>query len=760
MHETDEAGIEQCEPIIDTLIQKLAQYGKQHASSLRAVWPLLRSRLPQAQRNEQGQFVISDEILRAMAADIDQKYGSDVHKWQAKNSLNRVLFLLKESKYLETKFVNVPQQVPRHLVTTLDGVTASDIQAALHLQKALLAGEAPAPPQDWKWGEDVWAFLVFYASLVLVSFVLLKRLPHRVLSLRNEDSRQVGWIGLPQFGTRDEVDHGRRVLLHFPLSPSTQRHLARLKHLLGTPRLSSANGTAPIFPKEWTVPKWQQRVLNRAWTVFVTHLLSGTGISVPSFSMKGLLEAGKVIALISDIPPFIVGINSSQIPVSPITGESFNRIFVRKPGPASSAILTVPGPPLSRRPRSGRPTSENLQLFQKIEKLRLLLRRDSDSRRRRDITESIFALITLASTGHDLETMDQDPILYNTVCYGRWLVSLLRGRHDNGSVATRASAIADAFFPTFAERSLTQWSGKDWIDAGEQILEDHETSASKASIVQFRDFLVTEMLTLPEQVKWNVKSLHKPRNRHAFPLVGFDDFDRALLACRLDFVPEHLWEILRVKMILGFYGGLRSMEATFLELQHLIPRPEPILEIRITKTPLGVRNLYLERLMPYTYLEEIMSLYYKRMESTHGDLRARLLATEEMSGYDSSYLASLAGMALRSAIPEPMCFHHLRHAFASWYLLRWLAAINAIDLASCKLSFTDHAVFREPLLTGLRQLLFGFQAPKLGQELTSHAIVVLSRLLGHSSPVTSISSYCHTTQIVTYLLMNQRRAIE
>jgi len=83
-------------------------------------------------------------------------------------------------------------------------------------------------------------------------------------------------------------------------------------------------------------------------------------------------------------------------------------------------------------------------------------------------------------------------------------------------------------------------------------------------------------------------------------------------------------------------------------------------------------------------------------------------------------------MALRSAITEPICFHHLRHAFASWYLLRWIAATNAIDLSSRKLSFVDRAVFQEPLLTGLRQLLFGFQPPKLGQELISNAIVVLS----------------------------------
>lgn len=757
MHETDKDGIEQVEPVIDKLIQRLGQYGTQHASSLRAVWPVLQRKLLQANRNEQGQFVITNELLSAMAADIDQKYGSDIHKWQAKNSLNRVLFLLKESKYLETKFLNVPQQVPRHLVTTLDGITATDIQAALHLQKVLSGGEPPAPPQGWEWDQDVWAFLVFYASLVLVSFVLLKKLPHRVLSLQNKDLRQAGWIGLPQFGARDEVEQGRRVLLPFPLSPYTQRHLARLKHLLGTPRLSSANGTAPIFPEKWANTRWQQRVLSRAWAVFVTHLLSGTDIPVPSFTMKTLLKTGKVIALVNDIPPFIVGVNSSQIPVSPITQDSFNRIFVRPPGAISSTVLTSPGPPLPRRLRSSRATRDDLQLFQKIEKLRLLLRRDSDSRRRREITESILVLITQATTGHHLESMKQDPILYNTVCYGRWLVSLFQGRHDNGSVATRASAIADAFFPSFAERPLIQWSGQDWIDAGGQILEDHETSASKASIVQFRDFLVTEMLTLPDQVKWNVKSLHKPRNRYAFPLVGFDDFDRALLACRADFVPEHLCEILRVKLILGFYGGLRSMEATFLELQHLIPRPEPVLEIRITKTPLGVRNLYLERLIPNTYLEEIMTLYYKRMEATHGDLKARLLATEEVSGYDSSYLASLAGMALRSAIPEPMCFHHLRHAFASWYLLRWLTAINAIDLPSSKFSFTDHAVFREPLITGLRQLLFGFQAPKLGQDVTSHAIVALSRLLGHSSPITSISSYCHTTQIVTYLLMNHSR---
>lgn len=757
MHEINQAGIERFEPVIDKLIQRLGQYGKQHASSLRTVWPLLQSRLLEEHRNEQGQFVISDEVLKAMATNIDQKYGSDVHKWLAKNSLNRLLFVLKESEYLQTKFLNVPQQVPRHLVTTLDGVTADDIQAALHLQKILSTTRSPIPPQDWEWGEDLWAFLVFYASLVLVSFVLLKRLLLKLLSLRNEDLKRTGWIGLAQFGTRDEVEQGRRVLLYFPLSRYTQRHVADMKHFLGIPIPSQANGTVSVFPEQWAKSGWQQRVLNRAWAAFLAHLFSGTDIPVPSFSMNTLLQVGKITALLSDIPPFIVGVNSSQIPVSPITKDSFARLFLHKAGAVSPLTVAVPGPPRPRRPRSGRPTRGDAQLFQGIEKLRLSLRRDDDSKRRKDMTAGLVVLIEEASRELNHEQIDQNPSLYNTVCYGRWLVSLLRGPHDNGSIATRASAVANGFFPYFVERPLIRWSGKDWIDAAAQILQDHETSASKASIVQFRDFLVAEMLTIPEEVKWNVKSLQKPRVRYAFPLVGFDDFDRALSACYADFIPEHISEILRVKMILGFYGGLRSMEATFLELQHLIPRPEPLLEIRITKTPLGVRNIYLERLVPNKYLQEIMNIFDKRMKSTHGNLKARLLATEEVSGYDSSYLASLAGMALRSAIPEPMCFHHLRHGFASWYLLRWLTAINAIDLPSSNFSFTDHAVFREPLISGLRQLLFGFQAPKLGQDVTSHAIVALSRLLGHSSPVTSISSYCHTTQIVTYLLMNHSR---
>jgi hypothetical protein len=115
----------------------------------------------------------------------------------------------------------------------------------------------------------------------------------------------------------------------------------------------------------------------------------------------------------------------------------------------------------------------------------------------------------------------------------------------------------------------------------------------------------------------------------------------------------------------------------------------------------------------------------------------------------------MAGIALRRAIPEALCYHHLRHSFASWMLLRLMLASGIVELNTKRFGFAKAAVFGKQLCSDLQMLLYGFTLAKTGQQYTSHMLVVLCRLLGHSHPLTSLSNYVHTMDLIMYLFLKR-----
>jgi hypothetical protein len=96
-----------------------------------------------------------------------------------------------------------------------------------------------------------------------------------------------------------------------------------------------------------------------------------------------------------------------------------------------------------------------------------------------------------------------------------------------------------------------------------------------------------------------------------------------------------------------------------------------LLRVRRGKTPYADRNLYLRYLLLSAHLDELLAFGDARRRAVADPDAEPLLATSaHPRGYDSSYLASLCSRLLQPAVGEAVCFHHLRHAFASWFLVR------------------------------------------------------------------------------------------
>lgn len=746
--------LEELDSVIRAFAQQLDRLGRRAPQTVLTVWSYLRNVLDRCQIKDDGRYDVPDHLLNDLVKTLDKQYSSRAHQWQAKHTLNLILFKLTKESVLHSKFVNVPHQVPRTLVTTLDGITPSMLAAAYHLRRIMQKTTAPEPSQDWRWGIELWSFMCFYTSVVLDSFVLLPKVHSRLLHLRREDLKERGWLKLPQHGRREEVDQGLRSLLRFPLTHSCTLHLENLLQILDLPA-SERIYKGPVFTDEWRTSRWHKR-MGLSWIDFMAELMTNTAFSPSLFSMEILVHVATVVAMMENMPPFAVAVHTGQVSISPMTDGSFNRLFLLK-GLRGTETLVRRQRPVKPRQRASTHGPDG-ELFQQIEQARHRLHREqADARTVRGlIAGRIFQLVEVTET-ELVDRAEQFTALgYNVRCYGLWLIRLLRGKDDNGTVATRASAIAAAFFPYFVGSPFCRWSELDWISNLASAMDDHETSQATASYRRFVDFLVEARLTPKPTIPWQAQAFRKSAVHYPVPLVSPQEFEAALTASSLHFIPAGIRTLLRVKMILGFDLGLRSMEATNLNLRHFIREPEPVIEIRITKTASGIRNLHLSKLMVVHHLFEIRQFVDQRYRETGGNLDAPLLATvEHPEPYDSSYLASLAGLILREVIAENLCFHHLRHSFASWFLLRWLRAVRPDLFNGVNIPIFEQQIFEEPLLSALRQLLFGLREPKIGEVAFSHGLVALCRLLGHSSPATTLSSYCHTVDVLSSLILRR-----
>lgn len=752
--------------LVEQWIQEVDEKHVRRVAMMRRAWRLIKPEVERATPSADGALRLDRQALERICRRIDRPDNPRAQRWLEKTAVNQLLYRLWVARLLQSPYLNVPRQVPRPLAVKLEQLNPSDLRKIQQLRDNLARRSPLAPPPAWRWSMTVWYFCEFVASAILHSGILVPGLLAKLLNCESDDLAQRRWIALPQHTPRQaqrqwialpqhtphQTDGGReRVRLRYPLVQQTLRFL---RNALRIPEQTPSNAEDRwVFSETWRSPMWTKEVFAPAWRMFLeTAGLKPKHVSVHRL-LANLTRYATLLAVLDGLPPFLISVATSKITASPMTLISFRRHFVeqcdgqrRRPG----AVL--PPPPRARRRQQRE--SRSVSLFDRIEKIRLRLRREHKIADRHLLAKEIRELIGPRPFSLPEPVAEPATIFeFNARCYGAWVAALLEGRDRPGTVATRCSALAAAFPSHFDDRPIPQWHAQNWESTMSTILEDHETSSIKAAFKRFIAFLQEENLVGPVTINWRSPALSKVPSHKPVPLVGFRDFDQAFLACQEIIDEPPLQRLLQVMAILGFFAGLRSSEATHLELRHIILDPEPLLEVRVTKTREGLRNLYLARLIPEPYLSILVAFYNQRLQETGGDPYAPLLATpDHPARYDSSTLSSYLGLALRQTIGESLCFHHLRHAFASWFLLRWIVAIDAVAPDPEEHSWARTAVFQPPAIAGLRSLLFGLQTPRQGQAEFSHGLVVLCRLLGHGSPATTLSAYCHTLDVLHALL--------
>lgn len=207
---------------------------------------------------------------------------------------------------------------------------------------------------------------------------------------------------------------------------------------------------------------------------------------------------------------------------------------------------------------------------------------------------------------------------------------------------------------------------------------------------------------------------------------------------------------LAVVAILGYRCGLRRREIQMLRAEDIFPGRNPCLIIRPSKlaelkTYAARRRIPLRALMPPDELQELMDFASRRSAELAG--KPGLLLAEY-----ATPLVPLSPALLFDPVTEAFSrlasysaprfkFHHLRHSFANWLLLA-LVAGDEQRLIDRRLKLFDAFLLRPSQISALREEFYPRLPGTLPMPERRHLYLV-SVLLGHLSPETTLGSYIH-----------------
>lgn len=738
--------------------QLIARRHAQEGQTIDWVWSRVLTRILNIPPSSDGLRHLDDNQVRTLGEAITRNDYTWTQQYRDEEALNWILFALNNARLVKSRYLNHPVEVYRPSAIPLEDLNRADLYHAKQLVSALTRRAVFIVPSHWqpkrtdKERRALWHFCGFVVSAILESHILVPKLVSKLQNCRNRDLTPDRYLALPSRPPADNKISPAAV--RYALAPATQRHLRLLLKALRVGRCGAPDKTAPLFPE------WLCVAFPGVWRQFCKALGLRDKACTRLSPQTRLPYYGRVLASFENVPIFLISAISGSVRITPMTEASYARVFV--PSSQKGTILDpedAPAPLRSgRQIRTRKRKVAGLKLFNKIETIRSELYNRENRSNRQEYAERIVQTIgSPTHTSPALINSRKAVFHFNASRYGEWLIDMLR---DNslrlGSVLTYASAIAMDFPSLYGDAPLSNWSADTWIGALKHVMDQHETDSARTPYKTWFTFLHRSGATSASEVNWYGRELHKRRVIKPTPLIGFDDFDRAWTACDKLPCPPALRRVVQIKMLLGFFLGLRSREATELIVRDARFMGTNVIEVRSTKTAAGVRDLYPVLLVPKRYREILLQWCKDRHYRSSYEPESPIV-TDADDVKDSSTLASLAGLALRMAIDEPVCFHNLRHSFASWFLLRAFVAVGLITPNPTYDPWATAEVFTDPdMLKGIRTLLYGWREPRPGQEHFPHILMALCRLMGHSSPLTTLRDYCHTLDVIAAQLARKR----
>ena len=336
-----------------------------------------------------------------------------------------------------------------------------------------------------------------------------------------------------------------------------------------------------------------------------------------------------------------------------------------------------------------------------------------------------------------------------------WLSNLLTTRQDQlSSISVRNyyGTIQARLVQTLGARNLLNLTTEDdvakvvsgMLDAD---LAGETLKTQRAHFVRFFAFLYFNHGVAV--VNLSNKSLWVGSEVHPFPLLSPHELDTLIE----DVSPPD-----KVAIILGSYGMVRRGELARLLINDLTGTANDLsLSIRRSKTRAGIRRVPLWALVPERHLQTVLAYRTLREKESASNGMTPLLVDEQGAPFTESELGDRISKTMRRAGLDVQSLHPLRHQGASWFPLIWYAAFHPLPCNTLGFNFA-HPLFLEPHIKRFRQLFVSLPhlADGIHHPWDTNPFHVLSRIMGHSNPLTSIQRYVHTLSFLEYLLMQHR----
>jgi integrase len=387
------------------------------------------------------------------------------------------------------------------------------------------------------------------------------------------------------------------------------------------------------------------------------------------------------------------------------------------------------------------------EVFDKLHRIRLDIPRGAKANQKKDAIKAIEKAISRLK---HLHIKPEEGFLKNLWYYALWLeVQLSNSKLKIKSFNTEASGIEFKFLYMLGPVAIDSMSSGQLKEVTTKTFILYRSSGIRTSVKVFTEALYDyqDNIFPPmswEQLLWGTdRELWKENSQTTKPLITFKQIrvalEKALKCTKIDPLK------IRVTLILGFFAGLRISEILHLDDKSLIYDGGYVLRIRTSKSASGIRNIPLSLLLPKAYLNELVDFFKKAEKLKYIDSPGRepFLIFTDKEPFKESIKYSNEIAAIFKTINPDVRFHHLRHNFASWFLIRWYVLLFDKDHIPEDSEFLTEEIFNKKYLSYLRVLLFGYGQSKIGQDSFSHVLLALARIMGHAGPTTTMNSYIH-----------------
>lgn len=316
-----------------------------------------------------------------------------------------------------------------------------------------------------------------------------------------------------------------------------------------------------------------------------------------------------------------------------------------------------------------------------------------------------------------------------------------------GSIGKRLIAVAGT-------ESIADLEGDELHDLYSEVIASCPTTKSRnwtgERLYAFHQFLMIRLGAQPVDFSDLTISAGPAELAVSGNLVSPDSFDLAKKVLCPDYsAATRLRKVQLLTAIIAFRCGLRRMEVLKLRLTDLLGNTEPELLVRnnhygYVKSNESIRRIPLHCLLEDNELAMLLEWRKKReLEDGARDLNSLLFCRE---GQPKERLeAHLVIVPVMQAIHQvtgdtSLVFHHLRHSFATWLLLRLLPSVP--DAARKKYSFLRHRIFEPDKCAMLRSVLLP------NHQLGRQALYATAQLCGHISPEVTLFHYFHLCDLL------------